>query len=87
MPIEQASELIAAKTLTINKLLVLCPPGTIDPTPHLYDTTMYTLSGLMVLGALSHSLVRPLQRTIPTTAVEAAPPSGEASGDRRGGQP
>jgi len=35
VPLEQASELIASKTVTINKLLALAPPGTIDPTPHL----------------------------------------------------
>lgn len=59
-PMEKASELIAAKTLTISKLLVLCPPGTIDPTPHLYDTTMYTLSGAMAAAVVAHALVRPL---------------------------
>ncbi|CAM6000693.1 unnamed protein product [Sphagnum balticum] len=41
--VERAADLIATKTLTINKLLVLAPPGTLDPTPHLYDSTMYTL--------------------------------------------
>ncbi len=59
-PIEQASELIAAKTLNISKLMVLMPPGTIDPTPHIYDSTMYALSGLMAVAFLSHAMVRPL---------------------------
>ena len=62
----QASELLAAKTLNISKLLVLCPPGTIDPTPHLYDTTMYTLSGLMAMGFAAHSFVKP---TMPKATI------------------
>jgi hypothetical protein len=68
VPIEKASELIAAKTLTISKLLALAPPGTLDPTPHLYDTTMFTLGSLMALGAVSHYLVKPLHR--PPVVIE-----------------
>ncbi len=34
-PIENAQELFANKTVTIAKLLTICPPGTLDPTPHL----------------------------------------------------
>ena len=41
-------------------MLALCPPGTPDPTPHLYDTTMYTLTGLMATAFVCHSLVRPM---------------------------
>lgn len=67
--IDKASELIAAKTLTINKLLMLCPPGTPDPTPHLYDTTMYAMGALMTIGVLSHYMVRPM-KTITTIATE-----------------
>jgi hypothetical protein len=73
VPIEQASELIAAKTLTINKLLALCPPGTIDPTPHLYDTTMYTLGSMMIVASACNYLVRPTNRVIATTAREDPP--------------
>jgi hypothetical protein len=58
--VDKVSELMAAKTLTINKLLVLAPPGTLDPTPHLYDSTMYTLGGLMATAAVAHALVRPM---------------------------
>jgi hypothetical protein len=57
---EQAAELLAAKSLTISKLLVLAPPGTLDPTPHLYDNTMYALSGLMALSVVAHGMVRPM---------------------------
>jgi hypothetical protein len=68
VPIEKANELIAAKTLTISKLLALAPAGAIDPTPHLYDTTMFTLGSLMALGAVSHYLVKPLHR--PPVVIE-----------------
>ena len=63
---ESAYELLASKTLTISKLLVLAPPGTLDPTPHLYDTTMYAMSGLMVTAVIAHSLVRPMKTVAPT---------------------
>eukprot|EP01034_Spumella_vulgaris_P022819 gene22819-28992_t len=63
-PVEQASELLAAKTLSISKLMVLMPPGTIDPTPHIYDSTMYALGGLMTVAFVSHAMVRPLTAKI-----------------------
>ncbi len=78
---EKASELLAAKTINISKLLVLCPPGTIDPTPHLYDTTMYTLSGMMALGAFAHNFVRPTKPKA-TITVEGRDIKEEVVGDR-----
>ena len=41
--------------------MTLTPVGTIDPTPHLYDTTMYTLSGLMALAVVAHGFVKPIE--------------------------
>lgn len=58
-PMEKASELLAAKTINISKLLALCPPGTIDPTPHLYDMPMYTLSAMAATAFIAHGLVKP----------------------------
>ncbi len=52
--------LTEARTLTIEKLLELCPPGTVDPTPFLYDTTCYAAAGLMGVAALSNLAIRPL---------------------------
>jgi len=75
-PIERASELFAAKSLSIGKLLALAPPGTLDPTPHLYDTTMYTMGGLMAAAVLTHALVKPLPQpkvVINVTGVEVDP--------------
>ena len=62
------NDLILTKTLTINKALALAPPGTIDPTPHLYDTTMYTLGGLMIVSVISHYMIKPMP-TVPVTAT------------------
>jgi hypothetical protein len=33
--------------LTISKLIDIMPAGTIDPSPFIYDTTLYTMAGLM----------------------------------------
>jgi hypothetical protein len=70
---DKASELMAAKTLTISRLMAIAPPGTIDPTPHLYDTTMYTMGGLMAVAVIAHGLVRPLKViTPPATAISSS---------------
>lgn len=37
-----------SKALTIGKLMELVPAGTADPTPFIYDSTLYTMAGLMV---------------------------------------
>lgn len=76
-PIESAMELLQSKALTIGKLLVLCPPGTVDPTPHLYDTTMYALSGMMAVAFVAQSMVKPL--THPSASDIAAVAKGETS--------
>lgn len=39
---------LQAKALTIDKLMQIAPAGTVDPTPFIYDSTMYTMAGLMV---------------------------------------
>lgn len=71
-PMQEAQSLLAAKTLNISKLLALAPPGTLDPTPYLYDTTMYSLGGIMGVACVAHGLVRPLKRpalTMDTTGT------------------
>ena len=52
-----------------------------DPTPYLYDTTMYTMAGLMSVAALSHFMVgpvdpnryEPIEEPKPETVVEVEP--------------
>jgi len=57
-----AQTLIEAKTLTISKLMTIMPPGTVDPTPFLYNNTMYTMAGLVGTGAMLHFMVRPVNQ-------------------------
>jgi len=60
--ISSAQTLIEAKTLTISKLMTIMPEGTVDPSPFLYNTTMYTMAGLVGVGAMLHFLVRPVNQ-------------------------
>ena len=43
--ISQVQTLIDAKTLTISKLMTIMPPGTVDPSPFIYNNTMFTMAG------------------------------------------
>ena len=59
-PMSAAQQLIDAKTLTIAKLMTIAPSGTVDPSPFLYNTTMYSLGGLITLALLAHLRMRPV---------------------------
>jgi hypothetical protein len=73
---EQAQTLLAAKSLSISKLMVLMPPGTLDPMPHLYDTSMYAYAGLMTTAVVAHAMVRPLPiRAAAPVTIDIAPTS------------
>jgi len=60
--ISDAQSLIETKTLTISKLMTIMPPGTIDPSPFLYNNTMYTMAGLVSVASMLHFLVRPVNQ-------------------------
>ena len=60
--IGSAQSLIEAKTLTISKLMTIMPQGTVDPSPFLYNNTMYTMAGLVGVGAMLHFMVKPVDR-------------------------
>jgi hypothetical protein len=55
-----AQQLVDAKTVTIPKLMGLMPAGTADPTPFLYDSTMHAMGGLVLVAAVTHNLIRPV---------------------------
>jgi len=61
-PIEGAQTLIEAKTLTISKLMTIMPPGTVDPSPFLYNNTMYTMAGLVGVASVAHFMVKPVDK-------------------------
>ena len=48
-PPEQLSSLLEAKAVTISRLMEIAPTGTIDPSPNLYDTTLYSMGGNLCL--------------------------------------
>ena len=57
---EQLEQLVAAKTVTIAKLMEIVPPGTTDPTPGLYNQTMYLMAFLLFLALVSNGLMKPV---------------------------
>ncbi len=57
---DKLSELVEAKTVTISKLMQIAPEGTVDPTPTLYNTTMYTMAALLIVGLVANLLVKPV---------------------------
>ncbi|MFT5426511.1 MAG: MFS family permease [Gammaproteobacteria bacterium] len=59
--IGQLNELIAAKTVTISKLMEIMPEGTIDPTGSLYNTTMYLMAVLLFVALISNATMHPVK--------------------------
>ena len=59
-PVEQLDQLVAAKTVSIARLMEIVPEGTIDPTPSLYNTTMYAMTGLLVVAFVANLLMKPV---------------------------
>ena len=59
-PIDQIEQLINAKTVTIAKIMEIAPPGTLDPTPNLYNTTMYAMAALLVIAFFANLFMRPV---------------------------
>ena len=84
-PLSSLEELIAAKTVTISKLLEIAPPGTVDPTPSLYNITMFAMAGLLALAFIANMAVRPvaeryhLKTTHPELAADQ-PPQAKSDG-------
>ena len=58
--LEQLEELIAAKTVTINKLMEIAPAGTVDPTSSLYNTTMYLMAAILFVALVMNATMRPV---------------------------
>ncbi|HVY63657.1 MAG TPA: OFA family MFS transporter [Gammaproteobacteria bacterium] len=58
--LEQLDSLVAQKTVTIGKLMEIAPAGTVDPTPGLYNVTMYLMAGLLAIALVANALVRPV---------------------------
>ncbi|TDJ32612.1 MAG: MFS transporter [Gammaproteobacteria bacterium] len=59
-PVEQLNVLIEQKTVTIASLMEIAPPGTIDPTSGLYNTTMILMAALLAVALISNAFMRPV---------------------------
>jgi MFS family permease len=57
---DQLESLVANKTVTISRLMELAPPGTVDPSSMLYNTTMYAMAALLAVALLANLLIRPV---------------------------
>lgn len=60
--ISQINELVAAKTVTVSTLMEISPSDTIDPTSGLYNSTMYVMAGLLVIGFFANLMIRPIDQ-------------------------
>ena len=58
--VEQLQTLIDAKTVTIAKLMEIVPAGTIDPTPNLYNSTMYLMAVVLFIALLANAFMHPV---------------------------
>ncbi len=58
--VEQLQILIDANTVTISKLMEIVPVGTIDPTPNLYNTTMYLMAVVLFIALLANAFMHPV---------------------------
>ena len=74
-PIDQLDTLIAQQTVTIAKLMEIAPPGTVDPTPSLYNLTMYLMAALLAIALVANALMRPVdaKHRMPERAAADAP--------------
>ncbi|MEO3478002.1 OFA family MFS transporter [Phaeobacter sp. CAU 1743] len=59
-PVSQLDALVSAKTVTIAKLMEIAPQGIVDPTPSLYNTTMYCMAALLIVAFFANLLIRPV---------------------------
>jgi MFS family permease len=58
--ISQLEALVAARTVTISKLMEIVPAGVPDPTPHLYNQTMYLMAFLLFIALIANALMKPV---------------------------
>ena len=69
--LEQLDTLIDRQTVTIAKLMEIAPSGTVDPTPSLYNLTMYLMAALLAIALVANAFMRPVSRKHFLTKPEA----------------
>ncbi len=58
--VDHLAELVRNKVVTIPRLMELMPPGSFDPSVALYDSTLYTMSGMLTAAFFTNLLIRPV---------------------------
>ena len=58
--LDQLDLLIEQRTVTISMLMEIVPPGTIDPTSSVYNTTMYLMAALLAIALVSNATMKPV---------------------------
>ncbi len=61
--VDQLSQLVEAKTVTIAKLMEIAPVGTVDPTPSLYNQTMYLMAALLLIAFVANFFMKPVHHS------------------------
>lgn len=59
-PLSELDTLIQTSTVSITSMMEIVPAGTVDPTPSLYNTTMYMMAGLLIVALVCNWLMRPV---------------------------
>jgi len=65
--LDQLPELIEAKSVTIPQLLAICPQGVSDPTIALYDSTLYTMAGVLGAAMVLNLMINPVDKKFMVT--------------------
>jgi MFS family permease len=68
--LDQLDALIKGQTVTIAKLMEIAPAGTVDPTPSLYNLTMYLMAALLAIALVANALMKPVEARHHMTNVE-----------------
>ena len=58
--LDQLDLMVEQKTVTIARLMEIVPPGTVDPTSGLYNSTMTLMAALLGIALISNALMRPV---------------------------
>jgi MFS family permease len=59
-PVSQLESLMAAKTVTLAKLMEIAPSGTVNPSATLYNSTMFVMAGLLAIALLANARIQPV---------------------------
>jgi hypothetical protein len=73
--VEQLDTLVAQQTVTIAKLMEIAPAGTVDPTPSLYNLTMYLMAALLAIALVANAFMRPVHARHHMGDAQVAPAS------------